>query len=411
MKIKKFIQILTGAAVTASLFLSVVGTADAQTPVIPTPEITGTAPATAATPTSTQVVTGTQSLCLPYLDGSPSLNCLMAGPAQFLASLAAQGIVFPPEPMAIAHPPADLANIPFSYAKVVPDAVPMYASFEDAEANNIKEMLPAGKVKYVALSQKETTPEGTSFYQIANDEWINADTVSKVAAAHFQGYLINQFPDVPFGWVLQSEVPSYVAPGYASAKTGKIYNRLDMVRCYDSKVVDNMEWVMVGPNEWIEHRFIARVLNNPTPPAGVTNGRWIEVNLYEQVMAVYDNSKMIFATLVGSGMAPFYTQPGTFKIYRKVEHEYMTGAFEADRSDFYYLEQVPFILYYDQSRALHGAYWNNYLGNPGSHGCVNLSVADAHWLYNWANVGDTVYVWDPSGKTPSESPLYSQGAF
>ena len=89
----------------------------------------------------------------------------------------------------------------------------------------------------------------------------------------------------------------------------------------------------------------------------------------------------------------------------------MSGSFESDKSDYYYLEDVPYIMYYDKLRALHGAYWNNYLGARGSHGCVNLSVADAHWLYDWAKEGDFVYVWDPTGKTPTDASLYGAGGF
>ena len=370
-----------------------------------------TTPTVAATDTSADSTATDQSLCLPYLDSMQSANCLQAGPATQLATLGAKGMTFPAEPLTLVHPSADLGNIPFSYAKVVPDAVPEYASVDDAVAGNVKEILPAGKVKYVALSKKQADENGNVYYQIANEDWISADAISKVSITYFQGYLINRLPSGTFGIILQSEKPSYVAPGYSSAKTGKVYNRLDLVHCYDSKVVDDIEWVMIGPNEWIEHSNVSRLINNPTPPAGVTNGRWIEVNLYEQTLTVYENSKMIFATLISSGQAPFYTKPGTFKIYRKVEHEYMTGAFESNRSDFYYLEQVPYIMYFDDARALHGAYWNSYYGYPLSHGCVNLSVADSHWLYDWANEGDTVYVWDPSGKTPTDASLYSKSAF
>ena len=38
-----------------------------------------------------------------------------------------------------------------------------------------------------------------------------------------------------------------------------------------------------------------------------------------------------------------------------------------------------------------------------SHGCVNLSIGDSHWLYDWANVGDSVYVYDPSGRDSHRS--------
>lgn len=358
---------------------------------------------------SAEVGKADQALCLPGEEVNGNANCLLAGPAQTIDTLAKKGMTFPPAPLALTNPPADLQTIPFSYAKVVNEAVDLYASAEDAQNGIVKDQLRAGHIKYVSLSQKVTTDKGT-FYQISTGDWLSGDTITKVGVPYFQGYLIKQFPAATFGWILQ-DAPSYKEPGYASEKTGKTYHRLDMILAYDSKTVDNMEWVMIGQDEWVEHRFIARVYNQPTPPEGVTNGRWIEVNLYEQVLTVYDQGKMVFATLVATGGAPFYTQPGTFKIYKKIEHEYMTGAFESDKSDYYYLEEVPFIMYYDNARALHAAYWNTYLGYPSSHGCVNLSVADAHWLYNWANDGDTVNVVDPSGKTPTDPSLYTGGGF
>ena len=40
---------------------------------------------------------------------------------------------------------------------------------------------------------------------------------------------------------------------------------------------------------------------------------------------------------------------------------------------------------------------------------VNLSVGDSRWLFDWADVGDWVYVWDPSGKTPVDPGVYTAG--
>ena len=87
----------------------------------------------------------------------------------------------------------------------------------------------------------------------------------------------------------------------------------------------------------------------------------------------------------------------------------MTGAFEADRSDYYYLDKVPWTMYFDGARALHAAYWRTMFGFPQSHGCVNLSPGDAHFLFDWANEGDWVYVWDPSGQTPTDPSKYGEG--
>jgi len=175
------------------------------------------------------------------------------------------------------------------------------------------------------------------------------------------------------------------------------------------RTVSGTTWLMIGPDEWIDKSKTALVYPASTPPQGITNGRWIEVNLLEQTISVYQNNRLVFATLTSTGIPGWWTRPGLFQVTEKLEKTPMSGAFEADRSDYYYLEDVPWTMYFDEARALHGAYWHNYFGYEQSHGCVNLSPGDSHWLYLWANVGDYVYVWDPSGQTPTDPGLYSAG--
>jgi lipoprotein-anchoring transpeptidase ErfK/SrfK len=166
---------------------------------------------------------------------------------------------------------------------------------------------------------------------------------------------------------------------------------------------------MIGADQWVDDHFVARVTPNPVPPKGVTNNRWIEVNEGEQTLSVYDQGKLIFATWVVTGKKPYYTRPGLFTIQKKKELETMTGSFEADHSDYYYLEDVPWTMYFDQERALHGAYWPDPWGYESSHGCVNIEPGDAHWLFDWAKEGDYVYVWDPTGQTPTDPSYYTKG--
>jgi lipoprotein-anchoring transpeptidase ErfK/SrfK len=63
-------------------------------------------------------------------------------------------------------------------------------------------------------------------------------------------------------------------------------------------------------------------------------------------------------------------------------------------------------MYFDQARDMHGTYWHNRFGWPASRGCVNLSPGDANWLFQWAQEGDWVCVWHPTGKTPTDPSLY-----
>lgn len=351
-----------------------------------------------------------QALCLPMqIEQFSNADCAELGPSGRLKELAGKGITFPAEPLPISKPPADLANIPFAYALVSNEAVPVYDNLEKAVEGVPGNTLLASKIKYVSLYQKTNTEKGM-FYQIATNEWISSQYIKKVSIPAFQGYVFNANPARPFGWAMDT-FTTRSSPSINAAETGRVYYKYNLVQIYDTQVVQDTEWSMVGVDEWIQSTYLARVMPNYTRPQGVTSDRWIEVNLQEQVLLVYDSGKLVFATLISSGSPPFYTQPGVFQIYKMLVNDPMSGSFESDKSDYYYLEDVPYIMYYDKLRALHGAYWNNYLGNRGSHGCVNLSVADAHWLFDWAKEGDFVYVWDPSGKTPTDPSLYGAGGF
>ena len=351
-----------------------------------------------------------QALCLPgSIEPFSDLDCANLGPSGRLKELAGKGITFPAAPLPIASVSPELANIPFAYAIVSNEAVPVYDNLVNAVADIPGNTLGKSKIKYVSLYQKSNTEKGM-YYQIATNEWISAQFIKKVAIPSFQGFVFTSNPTIPFGWAMDM-FTSRTSPNASSMETGKVYYKYNILRIYDTQVVEGTEWVMIGVDEWIPASYMARVLPNYTKPEGVTGERWIEINLQEQVLLVYDSGNLLFATLISSGSPPFYTQPGVFQIYKMLVNDRMSGAFEADKSDYYYLEDVPYIMYYDQLRALHGAYWNNYLGDRGSHGCVNLSVADAHWLFDWAKVGDWVYVWDPTGKTPTDPSLYGAGGF
>lgn len=357
-------------------------------------------------------------LCLPgvYLD-EPE-DCLPAGPSAYLTRMARQGIYFPLKALPAAAPDPNLAISPYYYARLKEnEQVPIYSTAEEAVAkNNPVQFIEEGGLRYISYVDEFYREEGKkpSAFMLRSGGWVSSSSVSsrENATIRYQGAEFHSTPGNSFGWVLplNPTVETKRTPGYANDDyTGHMYTEYDLVQVYSTQTVADAEWYLVGPEEWIEGRMIGRVLPNPVPPEGVTNKRWIEINLYEQTVAVYENSRLVYASLIASGAEPFYTRPGLFQIYKKHEATPMSGSFESDRSDYYHLQDVPWTMYYDDARAIHGAYWRTRFGFPQSHGCVNVSPGDAHWLFNWAEEGDWVYVWDPSGETPTDPEFYTPG--
>lgn len=119
----------------------------------------------------------------------------------------------------------------------------------------------------------------------------------------------------------------------------------------------------------------------------VSNQPWIEIDLSDQHLFVWQGGNQIFTTAISSGKATTPTYPGVYNIQRKSPLDRMRGLD-------YDLPDVPDVLYFDRGYALHGAYWHNNFGTPVSHGCVNLPLDKAQWLFDWTAIGTAVVIHD-----------------
>ncbi len=122
----------------------------------------------------------------------------------------------------------------------------------------------------------------------------------------------------------------------------------------------------------------------------ITAEKLITVDVGKQRVFVWSEGKLIKEIKASTGMIYEPTVKGGFKIRRKVPLKDMKG--ESKKYGKYHIKNVPYIMYFYQGYALHGTYWHNNFGRRASHGCVNLPVAEAEWLYNWADLGTRVEV-------------------
>lgn len=129
----------------------------------------------------------------------------------------------------------------------------------------------------------------------------------------------------------------------------------------------------------------------PSVPADVgADEKWIDVDLTRQQLVAFEGTRPVFATLVSSGRRnphdkehDFPTPTGTFRIREKHVTTTMDGDVASDGP--YSIEDVPWVMYFQGSFALHGAFWHDSFGNTRSHGCVNLSPEDARALFHWSD--------------------------
>jgi len=124
----------------------------------------------------------------------------------------------------------------------------------------------------------------------------------------------------------------------------------------------------------------------PAAPSETRGGvRWIDVDLTNQMVYAYEGDTVVNSFVVSTGTWLTPTVTGKYKIWIKLKKTSMSGPG-------YYLADVPYVMYFYKGYGLHGTYWHNNFGTPMSHGCVNLRISDAEWLYYWASEGTVVNV-------------------
>ncbi|MDQ3043920.1 MAG: L,D-transpeptidase, partial [Chloroflexota bacterium] len=154
--------------------------------------------------------------------------------------------------------------------------------------------------------------------------------------------------------------------------------------------------------------------NNPWGgDASAVGKKRIVVSITEQTMWVYQGDTLILQSLVSTGKDPNGTEVGDFHVRIKELEETMAGftdatgevvAFgdeasatrESDASgERYEVADVPHVMYINfDAEALHGAYWHDNFGEKMSHGCINLPLDVAAFLFGWAPLGTEIRVLD-----------------
>ena len=159
---------------------------------------------------------------------------------------------------------------------------------------------------------------------------------------------------------------------------------------------------------------------NPAPTGVSGEGRrWLEVDVANQVIRAYQGQTVVMESFVSTGLKPNETETGRFHVRIKRASEDMSGftdstgevisneaETETPNAVSYDVADVPNVLYFNQeAEALHGAYWHNNFGYRMSHGCVNLPLDVAAFLFEWAPLGTEVWVHDVNAPvTPVPAP-------
>ena len=246
------------------------------------------------------------------------------------------------------------------------------------------------------------TREQRRFVRATGGGYVKESRLEERSGSDFEGVVIDESHPLPQAWVRRTTPPRFHGVRYDGTH---VFSRdLESAPLERQTLITDL-WVereniddhvyhrLEGGEGWDEPRYardwFLGVAERIEPPFEVEEGEpWVHVDLSEQTLVVYRGAQPVYATLVSSGLEGHDTPTGTFRIQRKMVTDTMANLGPDAGDDSYRVQDVPWTQYFDGSFALHGAFWHHRFGLMRSHGCVNLSPADAHRVFQetWPRV-------------------------
>ncbi len=290
-------------------------------------------------------------------------------------------------------------------ARVLSGAVPVYDSL-DSQARHLVRNVRRDQTLDVAGELEGPGPERNRIWYQTRDGYAYSAWLQKMKPYRTP----RMYTDVgSWGIWIESVVanaPAYAEPDERSALQyifhyGTTYHVTEARVAPDGRIWYNTydEYTSkednISPtNHWVPAVFFRKVEPDEFAPIhpGVPD-KHIAIELSRQMVTCYEGDQVVLTSRCASGASfkikdeqvDFSTPHGEFKAILKMPSRHMRAP-EAERdSDAWFdLPGVPWSTFFTYDGiAIHGTYWHNDFGVPRSHGCVNVPIEVARWIYFW----------------------------
>ncbi len=270
----------------------------------------------------------------------------------------------------------DAAGLSARYRFVRNEGASAYSSVESAEEGEANQELEGGWAVAV-VEQRNGKAEG--WVRTSKGVWIAQRDLIPARPSQFRGETVDE-GRLDFAWV-SADRASVWPSASSSGKAKDVRLRFQRLRIRE----EQGPMVRVDDGAWMLARDLARPRVAPAPIELSNPGEhWIDVDLATQTLVAYEGPRPVYATLVSTGRGADAATPlGVHRVWVKLVDSDLNNVEREDRDAHYSLEDVPDVQFFDGAVALHGTYWHGDFGRPRSHGCVNLSPLDAHWLFDF----------------------------
>ncbi len=239
----------------------------------------------------------------------------------------------------------------------------------------------------------ELDAEGRTFLLTPDLTFVPKDKVKLAAPSKLAGVDLRKgemrFP-IGYTWIEDTAKLKRTQEG-TFVETGEVWPKQSFIQLEGELFrVKGINYWKAADGTYVRNDLVTIFKNREGRPVGVgKNDKWVDVRITWGTLTAYEGDKPVYITAVSPGQDGVTershghtTKRGTYSIGWKLVTADMAGV---DKAKAWAVDEVPFVAYYKDSYALHGAWWHDDFGRPKSHGCVNLAPNDAQFLWGWVD--------------------------
>lgn len=257
-------------------------------------------------------------------------------------------------------------------------SAPLYKKYANIGQNRPYKELRNGSV----LTVQDIVSRGEKPYYRTRQGWfVPAAGVEKLPeTVQTLGVDVSGEREAPAAIVIGRNARIFRTPSDTGESMGDLA-RWTVVKSRDREPLEvHSDYVALPGGGFLRDEDLARVRIAPVPGDLASDERWIAVDVEEQLVHAYEGRRLVRLMPCSTG-SEGNTFRGEYRIQVKLRQQTMQLRMGQIR-----VEDVQWVMYYDKKDgiAIHSAYWHDSFGTPVSHGCVNLPVEDARWLFEWS---------------------------
>lgn len=301
--------------------------------------------------------------------------------------------------------------LPYTYARTTRDSQLWVPANAQQRTLASERPITSRSGAAVVGSWEATDPDGQPrrLAMLTNGRFLDVNDVEEATFSDFVGLTLSESEKLPVGYIVKRGIAAWDINGVRFERKRELeYHELVRLTGRTRDIKETRYWE-TSDGLWVRHQDMTTIAARTEKPAFVKPGmRWVDVSVIAGTLVAYEGDVPVYATLVSAGRDRTSDELPDAKITKRGEFaitaKYIT-ALQADVHSFanrVEIHDAPWVIEMASGQSIHGAFWHDRFGIEHGDGNLQLSPADARWLFHWVTP-EVPSGWHGVNALPSDS--------